>query len=69
MKIKKKKYIGGCDNPENYFNIHFHGKPIYLKNDNSKNSANHIKQQRGFSGCSYPSISTGVDDFLFLLKI
>ena len=54
-KLKKRKYIGGCDTPEPQDGLCFESKhsifyslPIKLKWDYSPNSAHHLKHQGEF---------------------
>lgn len=74
-KLKKRKYIGGCDAPEPQDSLCF-GKhsvfgslPIKLKRDYTPNSAHHLKYQGEFLTYDYPNL--GNENYMFkdLLKL
>ena len=76
MKIKKRKYIGGCDTPEPMDNICIESKhsifpslPIKLKWDYSPNSAHHLKHQGEFLDYDYPNLVNENYMFKYLLKL
>ena len=76
-KLKKRKYIGGCDTPEpmdnsicteNNHSI-FPSLPIKLHWDYTPNSAHHLKIQGVFLGYDYPEEGKEVYKFKYLLKL
>ena len=76
-KLKKRKYIGGCDTPEPIDETCsvegersiFPSLPIRLKWDYSPNSAHHLRTQGGFFGYDYPDEGKEVYKFRYLLKL
>ena len=73
MKTKKKKYIWCCDNPTlcKPFNSKtcFNSKPIYLKNDYSRNGAYHLREENTFQLYDYPTKSLETFDIMYPDKI
>lgn len=75
-KIRKRKYIGGCDTPEPQDDFCFESKhsifpslPIKLEWDFTPNSAHHLRTQGGFLGYDYPDEGKEVYKFKYLLKL
>lgn len=75
-KLKKRKYIGGCDTPEPQDSLCFESKhsifyslPIKLKWDYSPNSAHHLKHQGEFLDYDYPNLVNENYMFKYLLKL
>ena len=76
-KLKKRKYIGGCDTPEPIDNTcgiegkHsiFPSLPIRLSWDYSPNSAHHLKHQGEFLDYDYPNLGNENYMFRYLLKL
>lgn len=75
-KLKKRKYIGGCDTPEPQDNLcleskHsiFYSLPIKLEWDYSPNSAHHLKHQGEFLDYDYPNLVNENYMFRYLLKL
>lgn len=75
-KLKKRKYIGGCDTPEPQDGLWFESKhsifsslPIKLEWDYSPNSAHHLKHQGEFLDDDYPNLRNGNYMFRYLLKL
>ena len=75
-KLKKRKYIGGCDTPEPQDGLCFESKhsifyslPIKLKWDYSPNSAHHLKHQGEFLDYDYPNLVNENYMFRYLLKL
>lgn len=76
MKIKKRKYIGGCDTPgpmdnnctESKYSI-FPSLPIKLNWDFTPNSAHHLRIQGGFLDYNYPDEGKEEYKFKYLLKL
>lgn len=77
MKLKKIKYIGGCDTPEPIDETCsvegersiFPSLPIRLKWDFTLNSAHHLRTQGGFSDYDYPDSGNENYKFKYLLKL
>lgn len=77
VKLKKRKYIGGCDTPEPIDNTcsvegkHsiFSSLPIKLKWDYSPNGAQHLKHQGDIDIFDYPDEGNEVYKFKYLLKL
>lgn len=75
-KLKKRKYIGGCDSPEpmddtcseSKHSI-FSSMPIKLNWDFTPNSAHHLRTQGGFLGYDYPESGNENYKFKYLLKL
>ena len=72
MKLKKKKYIGYCDNPE--IDKHAMGStfvyhPIITNGDFSRNGAPHLKNDAEINIWDYPDLSYEVNKILFPKKI
>lgn len=75
-KLKKRKYIGGCDAPEpqdalcfESNNSIFSSLPIKLNWDYTPNSARHLKYQGEFSDYDYPDSGNESYKFRHLLKL
>lgn len=75
-KLKKRKYIGGCDTPESKDDICIESKysifpslPIKLRWDYTPNSAHHLRTQGGFSDYDYPDLGNENYRFKYLLKL
>lgn len=77
VKLKKRKYIGGCDTPEpiddtcSVEDKHsiFSSLPIKLKLDYSPNSAHHLRTQGVFLDYDYPNSGNENYKFKYLLKL
>lgn len=76
-KLKKIKYIGGCDTPEpiddmcsveSKYSI-FPSLPIKLNWDYTPNSAHHLRTQGVFLDYDYPDEGRDVYKFKYLLKL
>ena len=76
-KIRKIKYIGGCDTPkpidemssvEGEHSI-FPYLPIKLEWDYTPNSAHHLRTQGGFLDYDYPDLGKENYKFKYLLKL
>ena len=75
-KIRKIKYIGGCDTPEPKDDICTESKhsifpslPIKLEWDYTPNSAHHLRTQGGFFDYNYPDSGNENYRFKYLLKL
>ncbi len=75
-KIRKIKYIGGCDTPEPIDDIRTESKhsifpslPIKLEWDYTSNSAHHLRTQGGFLDYNYPDSGNENYRFKYLLKL
>ena len=75
-KIRKIKYIGGCDTPEPKDDIcteskhsSFPSLPIKLEWDYTPNSAHHLRTQGGFLDYDYPDLGKENYKFKYLLKL
>ena len=76
VKLKKRKYIGGCDTPEPMDDICTESKhsifpslPIKLEWDYTPNSAHHLKHQGEFLDYDYPNSGNENYMFRYLLKL
>ena len=75
-KLKKIKYIGGCDTPEPIDGMPTESKhsffpslPIKLNWDFTANSAQHLRTQGGFLDYDYPDLGNENYRFKYLLKL
>ena len=75
-KLRKIKYIGGCDTPEpiddmptESKHLFFSSLPIKLNWDYTPNSAHHLRTQGGFLDYDYPDSGNENYKFKYLLKL
>lgn len=75
-KLRKIKYIGGCDAPEPMDNMCmksnysiFPSLPIKLNWDYTLNSAHHLRTQGVFLDYDYPDLGNENYKFKYLLKL
>lgn len=76
-KIRKRKYIGGCDTPEPIDDMcsvegkhsFFPSLPIKLNWDYTPNSAHHLRTQGVFLDYDYPDSGNENYRFKYLLKL
>lgn len=72
--MKKRKYIGPCDNPSTLIldlDSRFDSLPINLKKDFSKNGAFHIREQKyiNMNINQYPNLCYAPNEAFYLKKI
>ena len=71
MKIKKKKYVGGCDNPSSPEESgNFESLPIFTNFDYTRNGAYHLKHDGiPLNIYDYPDFANDIYKVKYLMKI